>query len=75
MGNRSVLARTKTDIVVMKNIEGSSNFSRNERFIEAKIAFGVWAADLRDFLDLEHELSDEDVDRASAVYAPYSRWI
>ncbi len=52
---------------------GSSNFSRDERFSEAKLAFDGWAADIRDFLDSEHELSDEDVERASGVYPAYSR--
>jgi hypothetical protein len=71
-GERIVAAVDRTDLGEGAEV-GSSNFSRDERFSEAKVAFDGWAADLRDFLDLEHELSDEDVDRASAVYAPYSR--
>jgi hypothetical protein len=50
---------------------GSENFSRLERFNEAKIAFDQWAGRVREFLDSEHELSGEDADRALQSYRPY----
>jgi len=52
---------------------GSENFSRLERFEQAKEAFDGWAATLRDFLDAEHELSEEDVERAYQAYQPYGQ--
>lgn len=50
---------------------GSENFSRIERFNEAKSAFDQWAGRVREFLDSEHELSGEDADRALQSYRPY----
>jgi Protein of unknown function (DUF3313) len=50
---------------------GSENFSRLERFNEAKSAFDQWAGRVREFLDSEHELSGEDADRALQSYRPY----
>ena len=52
---------------------GAENFSRLERFNEAKIAFDQWAGRVREFLDSEHELAGEDADRALQSYQPYSR--
>ena len=43
---------------------GSENFSRIERFNEAKMAFDQWAGRVREFLDSEHELTGEDAERA-----------
>jgi hypothetical protein len=50
---------------------GSENFSRLERFNEAKSAFDQWAGRVREFLDSEHELSGEDAERALQSYRPY----
>jgi hypothetical protein len=52
---------------------GSENFSRIERFNEAKRAFDQWAARVREFLDSEHELNVEDAQRAVQSYQPYGR--
>jgi hypothetical protein len=48
---------------------GTHRFSRIERFAAAKEAFDEWAMTLRLFLDLEHELSEEDA--ALLGYTPY----
>lgn len=50
---------------------GSANFSREEKFRAATLAFDGWAARLRHFLDSAHELSSEDAARADASYQPY----
>lgn len=52
---------------------GAENFSRLERFNEARAAFDQWAGRVREFLDSEHELTGEDADRALQSYQPYSR--
>jgi hypothetical protein len=52
---------------------GSENFSRLDRFNEAKTAFDQWAARVREFLDSEHELTGEDAERAERSYQPYGR--
>jgi len=49
---------------------GSENFSRVERFQDAKEALDEWAQRLREFLDSEHELTGEDADRADRAYIP-----
>lgn len=50
---------------------GAENFSRLERFSEAKRAFDQWAGRVREFLDAEHELTGEDAERALKSYRPY----
>jgi hypothetical protein len=50
---------------------GSENFSRLDRFNEARTAFDQWATRVREFLDSEHELTGEDADRAQQSYQPY----
>jgi hypothetical protein len=50
---------------------GSENFSRMERFNEAKMALNQWAGRVREFLDAEHELTGEDAERALKSYRPY----
>jgi hypothetical protein len=50
---------------------GAESFSRVERFRAAKEAFDEWAERVRDFLDVEHELSEEAAQRASDSYRPY----
>jgi len=50
---------------------GSENFSRIERYNEAKMALDQWAGRVREFLDSEHELTGEDAERADKVYRPY----
>jgi len=52
---------------------GSVNFSREERFAEARAAFDEWASRVRMFLDAEHELTGEDAARASGAYRPYGQ--
>ncbi len=52
---------------------GAENFSRLERFNEAKEAFDGWAERVRDFLDAEHQLTGEDAERASQSYRPYGK--
>ena len=52
---------------------GAENFSRLERFNEAKEAFDGWAERVRDFLDAEHQLTGEDAERASQSYRPYGQ--
>jgi len=50
---------------------GSVNFSREEKFRAATVAFDGWAARLREFLDSAHELSKQDVDRIESTNFPY----
>jgi hypothetical protein len=50
---------------------GAENFSRLERYNEAKIALDQWAGRVREFLDSEHELTGEDAERADKAYQPY----
>jgi len=52
---------------------GSENFSRIERYNEAKMAFDQWAGRVREFLDSEHELTGEDAERALKSYQPYGK--
>lgn len=52
---------------------GSENFSRVERYNEAKMAFDQWAGRVREFLDSEHELTGEDAERALKSYQPYGK--
>jgi hypothetical protein len=52
---------------------GSENFSRVERYNEAKMAFDQWAGRVREFLDSEHELTGADAERALQSYQPYGR--
>ena len=51
---------------------GAENFSRLERFNQAKEAFDEWAERVRAFLDAEHELTGEDAERADKAYSPYA---
>ena len=51
---------------------GAENFSRLERFNQAKKAFDEWAERVRTFLDAEHELTGEDAERADKAYSPYA---
>jgi hypothetical protein len=50
---------------------GAENFSRVDRYNEARMAFNQWAGRVREFLDSEHELSPEDAERARQSYRPY----
>jgi hypothetical protein len=52
---------------------GSENFSRVERFRQAREAFDGWASRVREFLDSEHELKGEDAERAVQAYRPYGQ--
>jgi len=52
---------------------GTENFSRLDRFNEAKLAFDQWAERVREFLDSEHELTGEDAERALQSYQPYGK--
>jgi Protein of unknown function (DUF3313) len=52
---------------------GSENFSRIERYNEAKMALDQWAGRVREFLDSEHELTGEDAERALKSYQPYGK--
>jgi hypothetical protein len=37
----------------------------------AREAFDEWASRVREFLDSEHELSEQDAQRANQSYQPY----
>jgi len=50
---------------------GAENFSRIERYNEARLALDQWAERVREFLDSEHELTGEDAERALKSYQPY----
>jgi Protein of unknown function (DUF3313) len=50
---------------------GAENFSRVEKFAAARDAFDEWASRLRAFLDSEHELKGEDLERVEKSYLPY----
>ena len=52
---------------------GSENFSRIERYNEAKMALDQWAERVREFLDSEHELTGEDAEHADKSYRPFGR--
>jgi len=52
---------------------GSAEFTREEKFREAREAFDGWADRVRQFLDAQHELSKEDADRADKSYRPYGQ--
>ena len=52
---------------------GAENFSRIERYNEAKMALDQWAGRVREFLDSEHELTGEDAERALKSYQPYGK--
>lgn len=69
-GERIAAAVDKTNLGAGAQV-GSVNFSRSERFAEAKAAFNEWASRLRDFLDTEHQLTGDDATKADAAYKPY----
>ncbi len=71
-GERIAAAVDKTNLGAGAAV-GAENFSRMERFNEAKEAFDGWAERVRDFLDSEHQLSGEDAERASQSYRPYGQ--
>jgi hypothetical protein len=50
---------------------GAANFSRVQKFAAAREAFDEWASRVRAFLDSEHELKGDDIQRADASYQPY----
>jgi hypothetical protein len=52
---------------------GTENFSRVARFAQATQALDQWAQRVREFLDVEHELSAEDADKADQSYRPYGQ--
>jgi hypothetical protein len=52
---------------------GSENFSRIERYNEARMALNQWAERVREFLDSEDELTGEDAERALKSYQPYGK--
>jgi hypothetical protein len=52
---------------------GSANFSREEKFAAAKEALDGWAGRLREFLDSAHDLSQQEQQRASESYQPFSK--
>jgi Protein of unknown function (DUF3313) len=49
----------------------STNISKNEKSRAAREAFDEWASRVREFLDAEHELSEQDAQRADKSYQPY----
>lgn len=71
-GERIAAAVDKTNLGAGAQV-GSVNFSRSERFAEAKAAFNEWASRLREFLDNEHQLTGEDAAKADAAYKPYGQ--
>jgi hypothetical protein len=50
---------------------GALQFSRLEKFAAARDAFDEWASRVREFLDAEHELGEQDAMRADKAYQPY----
>jgi hypothetical protein len=50
---------------------GAEYFSRHQRYAAAKEAFDEWASRVRQFLDLAHQLTGEDAERADKAYRPY----
>jgi hypothetical protein len=52
---------------------GTENFSRQERFAQAKLAFDKWAQRVRVFLDGEHQLTGADAEKADKAYRPYGQ--
>ena len=50
---------------------GAANFSRDQKFAAAREAFDEWASRVRIFLDSEHELKGEDMQKADKAYQPY----
>jgi hypothetical protein len=54
-------------------VVGAANFSQEEKFDAARMAFNGWATRLRDFLDSAMELSPADAQRADESYEPYGR--
>jgi Protein of unknown function (DUF3313) len=50
---------------------GAANFSRVQKFAAAREAFDEWASRVRIFLDSEHELKGEDIQKADRSYQPY----
>jgi len=50
---------------------GARNFSRVEKFADAREALDEWASRVRTFLDSDHELRGEDAERADKSYRPY----
>ena len=52
---------------------GATHFQRMERFDAARAAFDTWAEGLREFLDVKHELTGEDAERADQSYVPYGQ--
>jgi hypothetical protein len=69
-GERIAAAVDKSNLGTGAEV-GAENFSRIERFNEAKIALNNWAERVREFLDSEHELTGEDAERAVKSYRPY----
>ena len=49
----------------------SANIPSDERSMAAREAFDEWASRLREFLDAQHELSEQDAQRALQSYQPY----
>ena len=49
----------------------ATHFERMEEFDNARAAFDTWAESLREFLDVKHELTGEDAERADRSYRPY----
>ena len=71
-GERIAAAIDKSNLGAGAEV-GSENFSRVERYNEAKMALDQWAGRVREFLDSEHELTGEDAERALQSYQPYGR--
>jgi hypothetical protein len=49
----------------------SANIPSDERSMAAREAFDEWASRVREFLDSQHELSEQDAQRALQSYQPY----
>jgi hypothetical protein len=71
-GDRIAAAVDKANLGAGADV-GAENFSRLDRFNEAKLAFDQWAERVREFLDSEHELTGEDAERALQSYQPYGK--
>jgi hypothetical protein len=49
----------------------SANISMHEKSMAAREAFDEWASRVRQFLDIQHEIPEQDAQRARESYQPY----
>jgi uncharacterized protein DUF3313 len=69
-GERIAAAVDKEDLGEGARLD-TSRVAKVEKAADAKAAFDMWAARIRDFLDAAHELKGEDAELADEAYQPY----